>query len=113
MNTEGAPVVKVIFWICALLIVYAYVLYPLVLFFSYALAQVWRDLVYLAGRRDRRTPTLGPDELPLVTILVPAHNEEQVLPQTIENLRGLDYPVDSMQIILVSDGSTAKPGRIL
>ena len=30
-------------------------------------------------------------------ILIPAHNEESVLPQTLESLRGLDYPKDLMK----------------
>ena len=63
---------RVVFWICAFLVVYPYVFYPLVLFFTYSLTQVWRDLLYLAGRRDRRTPTPAPNELPAVSIIVPA-----------------------------------------
>jgi len=113
VNAEGVSVTRVVFWICAFLVVYPYVFYPLVLFFTYSLTQVWRDLLYLAGRRDRRTLTPAPNELPAVSIIVPAHNEEQVLPQKIENLRHLDYPVERMQIILVSDGSTDNTGGIL
>ena len=113
MTAQGLSVARITFWICAFLVVYPYVVYPILLFFAYSLTQVWRDLVYLTGRRGRRTLSPAPDELPAVSIIVPAHNEEQVLPQKIENLRRLDYSLDRMQIIFVSDGSTDNTARIL
>src|SRR5437868_396700 len=113
MTAQGLSVARITFWICAFLVVYPYVVYPMLLFFAYSLTQVWRDLVYLTGRRGRRTLSPAPDELPAVSIIVPAHNEEQVLPQKIENLRRLDYSLDRMQIIFVSDGSTDNTARIL
>ena len=91
MTAQGLSVARITFWICAFLVVYPYVVYPILLFFAYSLTQVWRDLVYLTGRRGRRTLSPAPDELPAVSIIVPAHNEEQILPQKIENLRRLDY----------------------
>jgi len=43
---------------------------------------------------------------PTVTWVLVAHNEEQRIGQKIENLLGLDYPPEKVQIVVVSDGST-------
>jgi len=44
-------------------------------------------------------------ELPPVSILIPAHNEELVIVKTLESLCALDYPSDRMEIIVINDGS--------
>jgi cellulose synthase/poly-beta-1,6-N-acetylglucosamine synthase-like glycosyltransferase len=41
---------------------------------------------------------------PRVTIIVPAHNEEEVIETTVRTLREADYP--NLEIIVVNDGST-------
>lgn len=46
------------------------------------------------------------DELPGVSIVVPAYNEEGNIGDTIESLLRLDYPKDRLEIIVVDDGST-------
>lgn len=48
-------------------------------------------------------------------ILVPAHNEEKLLPDTLANLRQLDYPPDLFAIHVVADNCTdrtAELGRV-
>ncbi|MBL8977417.1 MAG: glycosyltransferase family 2 protein [Gemmatimonadetes bacterium] len=76
-----------------LLFGYAYLVYP-------ALLKVWGAL-----RPD--PPRLAdPAEWPLISIVVPAYNEEHAIRRTIEALLGLDYPVDRRQILIVSDAST-------
>ncbi len=45
---------------------------------------------------------------PRVTIFFSAFNEEDNVRERIENLLSLDYPKDSMEIVVVSDGSTDK-----
>lgn len=42
---------------------------------------------------------------PSVTILIPAHNEENVIVQKLENIKQIDYPSKSLQVIIVDDGS--------
>ncbi|HUK79616.1 MAG TPA: glycosyltransferase family 2 protein [Nitrososphaerales archaeon] len=46
----------------------------------------------------------GTGRKPLVTILVPAFNEQSVLSRTIESLRNVDY--DRVEVIVIDDGST-------
>ena len=45
-------------------------------------------------------------DLPEVTLLVAAHNEERVIEQKIRNSLSLDYPTERLQIVFASDGST-------
>jgi cellulose synthase/poly-beta-1,6-N-acetylglucosamine synthase-like glycosyltransferase len=46
----------------------------------------------------------APDPLPGVTVLIPAHNEEGVIVQTVTSVLASDYP--TMHVIVVNDGST-------
>lgn len=45
-------------------------------------------------------------DLPVIDILVPAHNESAVIAQKIQNLCSLDYPTEKLQITIVCDGCT-------
>ncbi len=56
-------------------------------------------------RRQDPHPRLPDADLPLVSIVVPARNEEKALPHCLEKLRFLDYPADQLDIILVNDHS--------
>jgi poly-beta-1,6-N-acetyl-D-glucosamine synthase len=89
---------KLLFWICLLLIAYAY--------FGYAM------LLWLYGRLRWR-PTLHSPITPSVSIIIAARNEEANLPAKLENLRLLDYPQERLQIIVASDGSTDRTADIL
>jgi len=102
-----------IFWTCLSLVSYTYVLYPCVLFVIYAFAQARTDLRFLTTRRDRRRRALGDAELPSVTLIVPAYNEEAHLKDKIANVGEIDYPRDRLQVIVVSDGSTDRTNEIL
>ncbi len=44
--------------------------------------------------------------LPSVSVIVPAHNERDVIAQRIQNLLAQDYPAEKLTILVVSDGST-------
>lgn len=89
---------QILFWLCILLVVYAYLGYPLLLWL----------ISRFRGRKTLRTLSA-----PTVSILMSVRNEEQVLPAKLDNLRKLDYPRDRVQIIVVSDGSSDSTVRIL
>ena len=101
------------FWICLALITYVYLLYPVVLFVSYAFAQIRRDWCYLHGRRNRRVARADNQQLPAVSFVIAAYNEESVLRNKIANLQALDYPQEKLEVIIVSDGSTDGTNEIL
>jgi cellulose synthase/poly-beta-1,6-N-acetylglucosamine synthase-like glycosyltransferase len=102
-----------VFWVCLSLIAYTYVLYPVLLYCAYAVVQVRRDWQYLTERRDRRVSSSTMEQLPNVTLIVPAYNEEACLPAKILNALQIEYPVEKLQIVFVSDGSTDLTNKIL
>jgi cellulose synthase/poly-beta-1,6-N-acetylglucosamine synthase-like glycosyltransferase len=86
-------VLEVVFWICVGLILYTHAGYPLAL----------RVLLAL-----RRHPTLSPgtwEEPPLVSLIVAAFDEEDVIAAKVANALALDYPRDRLELIVASDGS--------
>ncbi len=91
--------VRVLFWVCAALVAYAY--------FGYA---IWLALL---ARIGGRRPVLGRPGAPRVTVVLAVRNEEANLPAKLQNLRALDYPADCIQIVVVSDGSTDRTNEIL
>ena len=113
MSGDSWIIAKIIFWLSLGLVVYPYAIYPFALFLVYSVTQAWRDLRYLGAPRNRRTDTPSLSGMPGVTIIVPAYNEEKVLPAKIENLRNLDFPQDRLQVIFVSDGSADRTNEIL
>jgi cellulose synthase/poly-beta-1,6-N-acetylglucosamine synthase-like glycosyltransferase len=46
------------------------------------------------------------DELPTVSVIVPAHNEAEVIDRCLNSVKTQDYPVDLLEIIVIDDGST-------
>jgi len=97
---------EIVFWFSLALVGYTYLAYPVVLFFCYCLAQLRSDWQYLFDRQNRRVLALEESEVPSVSLLIPAFNEEARLLQKISNLREMDYPPEKVQIVFVSDGST-------
>jgi cellulose synthase/poly-beta-1,6-N-acetylglucosamine synthase-like glycosyltransferase len=45
-------------------------------------------------------------DLPDVSVVVPAYNEEPVLPETIEACKGLDYPSEKLEVVLCYEASS-------
>lgn len=52
-------------------------------------------------------------EYPMVTVMVPAHNESIVIQKTMEALLKFDYPKDKYEIIVVNDNSTDASAQVL
>src|SRR5260370_24796704 len=96
--TAPGRAVKLLFWLCLILISYAY--------FGYAI-YLW---LYVCLRRK---PILQSPITPRVSIVIAARNEEASLPAKLENLRLLDYPQAQLQTIVASDGSTDRTASIL
>ena len=61
----------------------------------------------------RFRPVLRGSATPSISIVMVVRNEEQTLEAKLQNLRGLDYPAEQCQIVIVSDGSTDRTEEIL
>jgi len=51
--------------------------------------------------------------LPEVTILIPAYNEEKLIANKIKNTLSIDYPQKKMEIVVIDNGSTDNTSRIV
>ena len=84
----------------------------------YALIAIWAlmilnvflsvgGFIYYArmAKTNGRIP-LPTDQYPMVSILVPAHNESLVIVRTVRALLNLNYPKDKCEIIVINDNST-------
>jgi biofilm PGA synthesis N-glycosyltransferase PgaC len=83
--------VETLFWVSAFLAVYPYLVYP-------ALLVVLRRVMPRPPRKASIEPT--------VSLLVAAYNEEDVIAAKIENSLALDYPVERLETVVASDGSS-------
>src|SRR5438132_13913803 len=92
----------VVFWISSSLVLYAYLGYPLV---------VW-TLARLFGRK-LQPPTLSDEDLPFVSLLIAAYNEEDVIERRIQSALAMDYPQDKLEIVVASDGSSDHTAEIV
>jgi cellulose synthase/poly-beta-1,6-N-acetylglucosamine synthase-like glycosyltransferase len=81
---------KALFWGSAALIAYTYVGFP---------------LLVLARSRLRARPIRSADWTPPLTLVIAARNEAGVIAQKLDNILGLDYPSERLQVVVASDGS--------
>ena len=82
--------VEIVFWAAAGLIAYTHAGYPLL----------------LAGlARLRPAPSWPAGDLPGVSLIVAAHDEQDVIAQKVRNALALDYPAERLEVIVASDGS--------
>lgn len=70
-------------------------------------------LLLASALRRRAPPPASPGELPRVSVLVAARNEERDLPRCLAALAELDWPADRLEILLVDDRSTDGTRRLM
>lgn len=63
-------------------------------------------LLFLVARLRRFQVSAAGSDLPTVTMVVAAWNEEAVIGEKIENTLAQDYPPERLSLIVISDGST-------
>jgi cellulose synthase/poly-beta-1,6-N-acetylglucosamine synthase-like glycosyltransferase len=85
-------VLAVAFWASAALIVHTHVTYPL-------------SLALLSRLRRHREPPAASAKHPAVSLIIAAHNEEEVIERRVRNALESGYPRDRLEVIIASDGS--------
>lgn len=88
----------VAFWAAAALVVYTYLLFPL--------------LVMLRARL-RPKPYRAADIQPSVSMIIAAYNEENTIAAKLENILSLDYPRERLEVLIASDGSSDNTDEIV
>jgi len=88
-----------VLWASVFIIIYNYFLYPLIVF---AWSRIYPAPSYAAA-----------DDLPTVSIIISAYNEEAAIGEKIRNCLSLDYPPECLDVLVGSDGSTDRTNEIL
>jgi len=91
-------IAKVLFWFSLGALVWAQVGYPL---FAALLARL------------RSRPVLKGDFIPSVSLIVAAHDEEDVIERRVGNLLALDYPPEKVEIVVASDASDDRTDELV
>lgn len=94
-------VIRLVFWLSVVGVVYAYALYPPILSL----------LAKLFGQAT--VPPVVNDELPSISLLIAAHNEQVVIRQRIQNALALQYPRERIEVLIASDGSSDQTNEIV
>ncbi|WP_100643199.1 glycosyltransferase family 2 protein [Alteromonas facilis] len=85
-----------LFWIFLVLSIFSYFIYPMVL-----------KLAAVVKSHPSHSDSIGTSkELPPLTLIVTAYNEEKRIREKIENTLSLDYPADKLTLIVASDCSS-------
>ena len=90
---------QTLFWISLSVLLYTYLGYGILLLFL--------------NLFKKKQPLLPLAELPSLTLIVPAYNEEQVIEKKIQNSISLDYPKDKLFFLFVTGGSTDRTNEII
>jgi biofilm PGA synthesis N-glycosyltransferase PgaC len=90
-------------WISLILIIYTFVGYGFLLYLIIKIKRIFIKPVTFIETAN----------LPTVTILIAAWNEQEMIVKKIENTLGLDYPKDKLQIIFITDGSTDQTPELI
>ena len=99
-------ILTIIFWICLAIVFYTYIGYGILL---YILLRIKR-LFY----KNNPEPVLPADEeLPNVTLMICAFNEEDIIREKMENIRAIDYPKEKFCVMWVTDGSSDHSNELL
>lgn len=93
-------ILQVIFWVSLFLIFYSYLLFP-------------GMLHLLALNKKLEGNTYAPEGFPLISVLIAAFNEEEVIVSKIESVLEGDYPPDRLEILVGSDASTDSTNKVL
>ena len=97
---------KITFWILAFIVFYTYLGYGLLL---WGILKVKR----LFGGRKPLPQLPADEELPPMTLMICAYNEQDIIEEKMANIRQLDYPKDKLCVMWVTDGSNDRSNELL
>jgi cellulose synthase/poly-beta-1,6-N-acetylglucosamine synthase-like glycosyltransferase len=96
---------KIVFLILFLVVVYTYLGYAIVIWILANIKQAFAGKVSL--------PDLDEENLPAVCLFVTAYNEADVAEQKVQNSFSLNYPKDKIQYLWMTDGSDDGTSELL
>jgi cellulose synthase/poly-beta-1,6-N-acetylglucosamine synthase-like glycosyltransferase len=97
---------KILFWVCLLIVFYTYIGYGILLYIIIRFKRLFKG-------KPLKTAMPSDDELPTMTLLICAYNEEEVVAEKMSNTLAIDYPKDKFRIMWVTDGSNDRTNELL
>jgi len=94
--------IEFFFWFSLAVLIYCYAGYAIILV----------PLNFLKNIFSRKSKSRDYD-LPPVTLVVAAYNEEAILEQKIQNTLQLDYPSELLNVIFITDGSSDNSAELI
>ena len=70
-------------------------------------------LLWVMGRLHGHKKPEAPKSWPMLSIIVPVYNEEDNILDKLNDIRGLDYPVECLEVFFADGGSTDKSMDLL
>jgi cellulose synthase/poly-beta-1,6-N-acetylglucosamine synthase-like glycosyltransferase len=92
----------IIFWFCVWALAHSYVIYPVIL-----------HLILVIGRGKKYRNLTFSDELPPISVLMAAYNEELVIEQKIRSIFETNYPSEKIEVWVGSDNSSDQTNTIV
>ena len=97
---------KILFWATLLIVFYTYIGYGILLYIIIRLKRLLKG-----SPLQQAMP--ADEDLPTMTLMICAYNEEDVVKEKMENTLALDYPKDKFRIMWVTDGSNDRTNELL
>ena len=97
---------KILFWLCLFIAFYTYLGYGILLFLIIRLKR-------LVKGKPQTIAMPTDDELPTMTLMICAYNEQDIVAEKMQNTRALDYPKDKFRVMWVTDGTTDNTNELL
>lgn len=95
---------EITFWVLLGIVFYTYLGYGIVLFVLLRIKRLFKK---------KKEVFLTDEELPEVTLLIAAYNEEDFVAKKVENTRSLNYPQHKLHQMWCTDGSNDKTPDLL
>lgn len=97
---------KILFWTTLFIVFYTYIGYGILLYIIIRLKRLFKG-------KPLKGPMPADDEMPTMTLMICAYNEEDVVAEKMANTLAIDYPKDKFRIMWVTDGSNDHTNELL
>ena len=97
---------KIVFWIALFIVFYTYIGYGILLYIIIRLKRLFVG-------RPHEAVLPADEELPTMTLMICAYNEEDIVKEKMANTLALDYPKDKFRIMWITDGSNDHTNELL
>ena len=94
-------IIEIVFWASVFLVLHTYLFYP-VLLSILSLGRKNNELVYERG-----------EELPVVSVIISAFNEQEHIGEKIRSIYSGSYPAGRLEVLVGSDASTDRTAEIV